>query len=454
MDAPFLGFWRHLLLPVGPGTHGRPASRAFCQGRGPFGCPLTGPFHTHFSFFPRPRFFFSFFLLFGPSGPDATDSQTRVSHWMEFVFREWDTEFRGLLREYSGIEFRSWIPRAAPRNPAKDSETPTCLVFFYIMEGEILSVFFGWCFFRRLSLFTLRFLQSSTCLRFFVRRVFRNELWDGSPEFLGRIFGPKKSPFLRPENGKDKVLPFLGIFRSSIFVTARFCGGFWATNSVICIGCFFAGSGCAVFVWIFFYLIQGFLVFLPFSGLWGRCFGVRSLSSFSFFFPLSFSGPAWVLFLSLLRSCRTGPQRWVEAGPAQHLLVICLFFLFSLPGVGSPSSLPFSFSFFSLSLLHALASWLESIIVIPQQNRRRLRLAVRVRSDDLADHTALVSDVRHEFLPFLLPMLGDWPPVALMGDGVSGRDSGEWACHMATTSKEGRRRTNYPILPQGDSDEQ
>ena len=67
MDAPFLGFCRHLLLPVGPGTHGRPASRAFCVGRGPFACPLTGPFHTA-RFFP-PQVFFFFFLPLGPRLP-------------------------------------------------------------------------------------------------------------------------------------------------------------------------------------------------------------------------------------------------------------------------------------------------------------------------------------------------------------------------------------------------
>ena len=38
------------------------------------------------------------------------------------------------------------------------------------------------------------------------------------------------------------------------------------------------------------------------------------------------------------------------------------------------------------------------------------------------------------------------------GDGELGFDSGEGARETATTSKEGSRRANYPILTQGGSD--
>ena len=41
---------------------------------------------------------------------------------------------------------------------------------------------------------------------------------------------------------------------------------------------------------------------------------------------------------------------------------------------------------------------------------------------------------------------------ALTGNGELGFDSGEGACEMATTSKEGSRRANYPILTKGGSD--
>ena len=54
------------------------------------------------------------------------------------------------------------------------------------------------------------------------------------------------------------------------------------------------------------------------------------------------------------------------------------------------------------------------------QNRRRLCLAFRVSYDDLADPTALACDVRHKFLCYQLPTLGDWPPVALLGDDFKG----------------------------------
>ena len=42
--------------------------------------------------------------------------------------------------------------------------------------------------------------------------------------------------------------------------------------------------------------------------------------------------------------------------------------------------------------------------------------------------------------------------VAVTGNGGLGFDSGEGALETATTSKEGSRRANYPILTQGGSD--
>ena len=42
--------------------------------------------------------------------------------------------------------------------------------------------------------------------------------------------------------------------------------------------------------------------------------------------------------------------------------------------------------------------------------------------------------------------------MAVTGDGELGFDSGEGAWETATTSKEGSRRVNYPILTQGGSD--
>ena len=57
-----------------------------------------------------------------------------------------------------------------------------------------------------------------------------------------------------------------------------------------------------------------------------------------------------------------------------------------------------------------------------------------------------------EFLTYQLSTVGYWPTVALTGNGELGFDSGEGARETATTSKEGSRRANYPILTQGGSD--
>ena len=228
----------------------------------------------------------------------------------------------------------------------------------------MLSVFSG-NFFWKLSFFILRLFQSSLCLRFFSEGFSERTLEWESGDF-GKVFWAQKCPFLRPENGKNKVLPFLGFFRSSIFVTARFYGRFWAVNSESCIGCVSAGSGCA-FLYGFTYLIQGVLVFFAVLGTLGPRFrGSFSLSS-SFFFPLSFLGPAWGLFLSLLCACcqdHLASSRQVRLSTC--FFACCLFFLFSLPG-SAPLSLALSLSFllslsfflsfflsFSLSLLHAV----------------------------------------------------------------------------------------------------
>ena len=61
-------------------------------------------------------------------------------------------------------------------------------------------------------------------------------------------------------------------------------------------------------------------------------------------------------------------------------------------------------------------------------------------------------DASFKFLPYQLWMVGYWPTMALTGNGELGFDSGEGAWETATTSKEGSRRVNYPILTQGGSD--
>lgn len=44
--------------------------------------------------------------------------------------------------------------------------------------------------------------------------------------------------------------------------------------------------------------------------------------------------------------------------------------------------------------------------------------------------------------------MGYLPTMAITGNGELGFDSGEGAWDIATTSKEGSRRVNYPILKQ------
>ena len=68
------------------------------------------------------------------------------------------------------------------------------------------------------------------------------------------------------------------------------------------------------------------------------------------------------------------------------------------------------------------------------------------------ERAACVGASASKFLTYQLSTVGSRPTVALTGDGGLGCDSGEGARETATTSKEGSRRANYPILTQGGSD--
>ena len=71
---------------------------------------------------------------------------------------------------------------------------------------------------------------------------------------------------------------------------------------------------------------------------------------------------------------------------------------------------------------------------------------------NLADRYGFGRDASFKFLPYQLSMVVYWTTMALTGNGELGFDSGEGAWETATTSKEGSRRANYPILTQGGSD--
>ena len=72
--------------------------------------------------------------------------------------------------------------------------------------------------------------------------------------------------------------------------------------------------------------------------------------------------------------------------------------------------------------------------------------------DNGMDYIAIVIGLLLMFLTYQLLTVGYLPTVAMTGDGGLGFDSGEGARETATTSKEGSRRVNYPILTQGGSD--
>ena len=69
-----------------------------------------------------------------------------------------------------------------------------------------------------------------------------------------------------------------------------------------------------------------------------------------------------------------------------------------------------------------------------------------VNYSECMNHTAPAGDAPFKFLTYQLPTVRYWLPVAMTGNGELGFDSGEGAWEMATTSKEGSRRANYPIL--------
>ena len=97
-----------------------------------------------------------------------------------------------------------------------------------------------------------------------------------------------------------------------------------------------------------------------------------------------------------------------------------------------------------------LVLWLEGLHLLDRNQVGHWSIRL-VNLDNCADR-ALLRDKSIEFLPYQLWMVGYGPTMALTGNGELGFDSGEGALETATTSKEGSRRVNYPILIQGGSD--
>ena len=95
-----------------------------------------------------------------------------------------------------------------------------------------------------------------------------------------------------------------------------------------------------------------------------------------------------------------------------------------------------------------LLEGLWSLVTEPTQ----ALLGILVIHDDWMNYMATAGNKSFQFLTYQLPTVRYWLTVAMTGDGGLGFDSGEGAWEMATTSKEGSRRANYPILTQGGSD--
>ena len=78
--------------------------------------------------------------------------------------------------------------------------------------------------------------------------------------------------------------------------------------------------------------------------------------------------------------------------------------------------------------------------------------SIVVTHSNWSNREACGRDKSFKFLPHQLSMVVYWTTMAFTGNGGLGFDSGEGAWETATTSKEGSRRANYPILTQGGSD--
>ena len=221
------------------------------------------------------------------------------------------------------------------------------------MRGKFCSVFWAEIFLPTVSP-RFAIFQSPVCLRFFVGGFFGTNFGMGVRSFFGVDFCPKNAHFASRKRRRKKVLPVLGFFRSSIFVTARFCGGFWATSSVMCIGRVFVWFWVCVFVWI--YLSEsGSSCFFAVLGTLGPLFRgpVLLFSSPSFFFPLSSLGVGLGSLSFLLCVCRQDrPIDGGRSGLAQAAHATLLFLFSSLCPAGPSLPCPFlSLSSLSLSCM-------------------------------------------------------------------------------------------------------
>ena len=163
----------------------------FCMGRGPFVCPLTGPFHT--ARFSRPRFFFFFF-----SGRWGQRLPWRAC---------WSLAFCLAFVPRGAAEWLARVDCSAPRNPRRTLRLHSAVWIFSYGQGgsavrSFLGIFSGDCPSSLCGFFRVRHV-----LGFFGGFVGMN-FGMGVRGFVGRIFVPKNAPLYVPTTAKNEVLPF------------------------------------------------------------------------------------------------------------------------------------------------------------------------------------------------------------------------------------------------------
>ena len=130
----------------------------------------------------------------------------------------------------------------------------------------------------------------------------------------------------------------------------------------------------------------------------------------------------------------------------------------------------------SISIIRRNCEWLIKTVIVYliiesyMDNRDKLQLIHAVRPGPrvviisikpfpsgvwwiiIIERIAEFCDKSFKFLPYQLWMVVYWTTMAVTGNGELGFDSGEGAWETATTSTEGSRRENCPILTRGGSD--
>ena len=105
-----------------------------------------------------------------------------------------------------------------------------------------------------------------------------------------------------------------------------------------------------------------------------------------------------------------------------------------------------------LQLIHVSVTDFQEGLLLPVTKPTQTSSGLWVSLGNNSNLEASACGASSKCLTYQLSTVGYLPTDALTSNGELGVDSGEGACETATTSKEGSRRANYPILTQGGSD--